>query len=81
MKRSLYENSWIEVYKNLNQWDALSDISEKTNDFELRLEVAWQKKDFSILEQFLNKKDKEKDFLPENSSTYLLQVLIPFLKL
>lgn len=49
VEKSIYEQGWIEIYKNLNSWDTLASISEKTNNLELRLETLWQKKDFSTL--------------------------------
>jgi hypothetical protein len=49
VEKAIYEQGWIEIYKNLNSWDTLAAISQETNNLELKLETLWQKKEFSTL--------------------------------
>ena len=55
----------MEVMKNLNQWTSVKEISERTDNFFLKMETAWQNKDFETI---------DRDFHHEDSFYYLKEV-------
>ena len=50
VENTFYEQLLINVYKNLNMWDNLTEIAEKSNNIELRLESYFCTKNILKLE-------------------------------
>ena len=69
--KSILEQNYCEVYKNLSLWDNLKIVAENTNNIELNMEIAWRQKDFSKLNQVLST-----PYFESSSFYYLCQVII-----
>jgi len=67
--KSILEQNYCDVYKNLSLWDSLKALTENTNNLELNMEIAWKQKDFSKLSTVL-----ASPYFESSSFYYLCQV-------
>ena len=76
LQKTFEEQMFTEVYKNLNSWSDLENISRLSGFQELKLEANYQLKNMNNLNKIMMEISREKTF--ENAFKYHIDSLIKF---
>lgn len=75
IEKHIYEEAWIEIQKNFNDWGTLYEVAKETQRKDLLIEAAYYTQNLDVMEQLLKQNIDEESSI-DNYMSYVYCLLI-----